>query len=246
MNKIKILYLIVFLAFAGNSTAQEETIFLSGEAHAVAGYMPWKSFKDFRKEYNTLNSESLANELGSLSSQYGYDIGLDCFISNHLYCSVDWMSTNARTHAKFDNDSKRLIQFKSNIINTNIGWLQATTSGYWTLTTGFSGAFGTLKSFIEFPDGTRYHHTAGLSGEFRDVNIGLSLNFEWNRKLSEKLYWRSGIAGNFFFETTDLGMQNAFVTQTAGSLALNNTQVNFDISGLSVYTGLAYKIFIND
>ena len=224
--------------------AQEETIFLSGEIHAVTGYTPWKSFQNFRKEYNTTNAESISNKLGSLSPQYGFAAGLDCFVSNHLYCAVDYMNLSSRTRASFTNGAQRLIQANTKIINSNIGWLQPTTSGYWTLTTGFSAAFGNLKSFIEFPDGTRYKHTSGLSGEFHDVNIGISLNFEWNKQLSDRIFWRTGASTNFFFETTDLGMQNTFVTQTAGSLSLNSTQVNYDISGLTIYTGLAFKLYI--
>jgi len=242
----KIILLLIPILCSKNLSAQEETIFLSGEVHAVSGYLPWKSFQNFRKEYNTVNAESITNKMGSLSPQYGYAIGLDCFVSKHLYSSIEYMNTSSRTHAKFNNGSKRLIRANSKIINTNIGWLQATSSGYWTLTTGFSAAFGNLRSFIEFADGTRYQHTAGLSGEFHDLNIGVSLNFEWNKQLSERLFWRSGAGMNFFFETTDLGMQNTFVTQTAGSLSLNNQQVNYDISGLSIYTGLAYKLFIQE
>ncbi len=245
-NKMKTIVSIIIAIISLQAYSQEETIFLSGEAHVVSGYLPWKSFQSFRKEYNTVNSESMTNSMGSLSPQYGYALGFDCFVSKHLYSSIEYMNTSSRTQAKFNNGSKRLIRANSKIINTNIGWLQATTSGYWTLTTGFSAAFGNLRSFIEFADGTRYQHTAGLSGEFHDLNIGVSLNFEWNKQLSERLYWRSGAGMNFFLETTDLGMQNTFVTQTAGSLSLNNQQVNYDISGLSVYTGLAYKLFIQE
>lgn len=222
--------------------AQDETIFLSLDAEVSGGYTPWKSFREFRNTYNSTNAETLKNKLGSLSPQYGYSYGIDCFIENHLYTSVDVATQYARTDAKFDNGAKRLIRYQSTAITSAIGWLQPTNNGYWTLVTGFTVAFGNLRSFIEFADGTRYVHTGGLSGEFHDYNIGVPLRYEWNKNLTDRWTWRSGIEAMFYFETSDLGMQNAFVTQTAGSLALNDAYVRFDISGIRLYTGLSFKL----
>jgi len=237
------LLLLVLCGVAVEAKAQEESLFLSLDAGPVAGYVPWKSFSGFRKEYNSSNSETLKQDLGLLSYQYGYSVGVDCFVANHLYSGVDYYYAHGKTAAKFNNNAERIITTDINTISTFIGWLQPTTKGYWTLSTGFSFAFGTAHSFLKFPDGTVYKSTGGLSGEFHDINFGGLLKFEWNRNLTEKLGLRFGGQLNYYARSFDLGMQNTFVTMTAGAIELNGRQINFDVSGVTVFCGLSYKLF---
>jgi len=234
--------LLLFLLTATKTAAQDEEIFMTIDAGPVVNYVPWSSFQKFREEYNTTNAETLKNNLGGLSWQYGYSVGVDCFVANHLYSGVDYYYAHSSASAKFENDSRRIMKSDINTITVFIGWLQAYEKSYWTLTTGLNASFGTIHSYLQFPDGTRYVHTSGLSGEFHDVAIGLPLKFEWTRNLSARTAIRIGGQFNAYGRSFNLGMQNSFTTVTTGAIALNEKQVNFDIMGGSVFFGIAFKI----
>jgi hypothetical protein len=237
----QLLYLTFLLASVAYS--QDVTSFVGLNANAKIGYARWSSFDDFRKEYNSVNDTSLTRNLGSLSDQYGFSLGIDCFVENHLYAAVSLTKSYSRTSAKFTNDAKRVMESNFSEIGVFIGWLQPAKKGYWTLTTGFDFAFGVVRSYPVFADGTRYHHTGGLSGEFHGIAIGLPLRFEVSRSLTPWLDLRISAQANYFFNVSDLGLQSAFVSSSEGNIASNGKAILPDISNISLTAGLSCKIF---
>lgn len=237
-----LLRFILFFVCVPSVTGQEETIFMTADAGVTAGYASWRSFGAFRKEYNNLNQATLDNDLGSISDQIGYSAGVDCFITRHYYTGVDFYQAFSRASAKFDNDARRVMKTQVTTWTVFLGWLQPTEKGYWTLSTGLNASFGYLHSYLVFSDGTKYTTTGGLSGEFHDLALGVPLKFESTRMLGDRLGFRWGAQLNIYGKPFDLGMQNSFVTQTAGSVSLNGKQVNFDITGATLFAGLSYKI----
>lgn len=223
--------------------AQQEAVFMTADAGVTVGYASWRSFGAFRKEYNTVNQETLSRDLGSISDQVGYSAGIDCFLTKHYYTGIDFYQAFSRASARFDNDARRIMKTQVTTWTVFLGWLQPTEKGYWTLSTGINASFGYLHSYLIFADRTIYTHTGGLSGEFHDLALGMPLKFEFNRVLGERLGFRWGVQLNIYGKPFDLGMQNSFVTQTAGSVSLNDKQVNFDITGATLSAGLSYKIF---
>jgi hypothetical protein len=227
---------------AGRLYAQTETIFMAADAGIAATYAPWPSFNDFRREYNKVNEAMTDRNLGMLSDQYGYAVGIDCFVTKHLYSGVDLQKSYGRAAATFTNGAKRVMTTNCSAFSVYLGWLQPRENGYWTLSTGINAAFGYLHSHIVFADGTRYTHTGGFSGEFHDLGIGVPLKFEVTRNIDERFAWRWGAQFVYYTKPFELGMQNTFVTMTAGAIALNGKQINFDISGITLSGGFAYKI----
>jgi hypothetical protein len=240
--KIHSRIILLFLCAVNSLQAQEETIFMTADAGMALAYTPWKSFGNLRKEYNSTNAEAIDHRLGRLSDQYGYSVGVDCFVTKHYYTGVDMQQTYARASATFTNGAKRIFTTQTTAFSVYIGWLQPRENGYWTLSTGFNFAFGYLHSHIVFADGTRYTHTGGFSGEFHDLGIGVPLKFERTIAFDQRFALRWGMQLNYYTKPFDLGMQNTFVTQTQGAVSLNDKQVNFDISGIALFAGFSYKI----
>lgn len=235
--------LLLVLTCTGTVSAQDVKIGLSLYGGASARYAPWRSFNGFRKEYNTVNASSIQNKLGSLSTQYGTDLGLECFVTRHLYSSVEWGHYYGQTSAKFTNGSRRLFSVNMNAIDCFIGWKQFTPNGAWIIATGVSALFGSVDGWVKFSDGTHYYSTEGFSGEFTDVSIGVPLKFDYERKISKKLSWKVGVRGHLYTAFLDEGMHNVFVTKTAGSISLNDQVVKFDVSGVALHAGIVYNFY---
>lgn len=241
--KNKLFLLLLIGAVTQQVLAQNAKINTSLYAGLAAGYTPWKSFSQFRKEYNSVNAASVKNKLGSLSEQYGTELGIECFITRHFYASVEWNHLGGRTSAKFNNDSKRYFSVNSNAINCFIGWKQFTPKGAWIIATGFGALFGHVNGWVKFPGEKPYYSTEGFSGEFTDINIGIPLKFDYERVINEKFSWKLGIQGQFYTATFEEGMQNVFTTKTAGSISLNDKTVRLDLTGVTLSAGIVYNFY---
>ena len=223
--------------------AQDESLSLSLYGGLAAGYAPWKSYNTFRKQYNTVNESSLKSKLGSLSEQYGYKLGMDFFVANHYYSSVEWNHLSAKAGAEFTNGSKRFFKSQTNAINCYVGWKQFTGKGAWVLATGFGVVFGRINGWVRFADKTDYYNTQGFSGEFSDVAIGIPVKFDYEHKISEKFGWKFGVQYVYYSAPSKDGMHNVFGTNTAYAVGLGDKIVKLDVSSFTLQAGITFNLF---
>jgi hypothetical protein len=240
MRSIQLIFTVSLLCASFPAVAQ-----LRIGAGYVASYGTFKSFDNFRKTYNETNAPALKHKLGSLSDQYGFNVSADYLVPNHYFSSVEYQGQYATAKATFNNGAKRVFKLRANTVSTFIGWRQEYEKSSWTLAGGLSFSFGNVTGFLKMPEGTRYHSTGGLSGEFTGVRFGGALKFEYDRAISEKIGFRFGFNTYFLGAKADseYAMTNTFTTLTEGELTLNGQAIKYNITRFSAQLGLYYQIF---
>lgn len=211
----------------------------------VASYGTFKSFDAFRKTYNETNATSLKHKLGGMSDQYGFNVSADYFVPSHLFSSVEYQGQFATAKATFNSGAKRIFKLRANTVSTFIGWRQEYEKASWSLAGGVSTSFGNMTGFLKLPEGTRYHSTGGLSGEFTGVRFGGALKFEYDRAVSEQIGFRFGLNAYFLGAKADseYAMTNTFTTLTESEMTLNGQAIKYNITRFSAQIGLYYQFF---
>jgi len=211
----------------------------------VASYGTFKSFDNFRKTYNETNASTLKKKLDGMSDQYGFNVSADYFVPEHLFSSVEYQGQFATAKATFNSGTKRIFKLRANTVSTFMGWRQEYERSSWTLAGGLSFSFGNMTGFLKMPEGTRYHATGGLSGEFTGVRFGGALKFEYDRAISENIGFRLGFNTYFLGAKADseYAMTNTFTTLTESELTLNGQAIKYNITRFSAQLGLYYQIF---
>ncbi len=207
----------------------------------TAYYSPFVSFRKFSDDYNKVNEPYLKKELGNLSLMTGYTCTFS-FTINGLYSSLNYDRLHSETRAIFNNGNKRIFDFTTKVISTDIGYFYHSPKNEICLAAGLGAVTNVMRAYRKFEDGTVSYTGAGLlSGEYQNIGVLFTIQGGYTRIISKRLGLFA--QGKMFFAKGEI--LNTSLISHQGDLELKLVQdqpVKSDIKGYGLTVGINIRL----
>lgn len=189
-------------------------------------------FNSFRKEYNAANAATLKSKLGLPMIGYGYSLAFGYRVT-HLSISATRSYIQAHTSAKFDNGTKRKIDYYHSLITVNVGYFgYKKENSEFTLEGGLLHAVSSMYSYVVYPDKTK-DAFAGISTTMDWIELGGDLRFCYLRRITDAIWLDFMMQAVYLRNNRQLAPTYTYA---------NGSKATLDFMGVTASVGLTLKI----
>lgn len=193
------------------------------QANAITGFSKSKSLNNIIDLYNTTNANYISKNMNKPMLSYGYELQLDCRVTDHLFTAVGLTNVNSKAHSIFPNDSERHLFLRSNYINGLIGYAAGDYNEF-AIYSGIVANFSLVNSYVKFSNGDKDHITGQLGGSYTSVGFGIPIGAHYALHLSPKFQL--------------LAKAQFYVISATKFTYINNTRITGGSNSSLIYQGL--------